>query len=136
TMSVFQHLKLRSHKGLKQAILTDLGQINVLCGPNGGGKTTVLECIADNSRRLIGTRFSKQDIVNISAEAESPINWPHPLHAQRFRAAVEACMPPDQVWYPENFQGLWLAISGKFVEFARGNLSGNVAAHFERALGL
>jgi AAA15 family ATPase/GTPase len=41
-MPHFQYLNLKKHKGLREATLADLGKVNVLCGPNNSGKTTVL----------------------------------------------------------------------------------------------
>jgi AAA15 family ATPase/GTPase len=40
-MPPLKHIQLRPHKGLKDATLSDLEKINVVCGPNNSDKTTV-----------------------------------------------------------------------------------------------
>jgi hypothetical protein len=59
-MPRFENLRLKPHKGLQAADLIDLRQINVICGPNNSGKTTVLECIAFDCDYL-SRRFSQLD---------------------------------------------------------------------------
>ena len=44
-MKHFEHLKLRNHKGINECVLADLGKINIFCGKNNSGKTTILESI-------------------------------------------------------------------------------------------
>ena len=44
-MKHFEHLKLKNHKGLKEAVLNDLGKINIICGKNNSGMTTILEAV-------------------------------------------------------------------------------------------
>jgi AAA15 family ATPase/GTPase len=44
-MCLIKHIKLRKpHKGITEnVILRDLGKINVICGKNNSGKTSILE---------------------------------------------------------------------------------------------
>jgi len=61
-MNQFEHIRLRDQKGLKRTDLTDLAKINVLCGPNGGGKTTALECVADEKLHSPSILFQSAQI--------------------------------------------------------------------------
>ena len=51
---MFENLKLFSHKGLKEGELKNLGQINVICGKNNSGKSTILEAISNPAHRSHG----------------------------------------------------------------------------------
>jgi AAA15 family ATPase/GTPase len=42
---MFTNLHLGQHKGLTSGWLRNLGRINIICGKNNSGKSTVLEAI-------------------------------------------------------------------------------------------
>lgn len=44
---MFESLKLKEHKGITEVKLARLGHINVFCGKNNSGKTSLLEAIHD-----------------------------------------------------------------------------------------
>src|SRR5688572_30142204 len=61
----FSSLLLRDHKMLKKVELHDLGRINVICGKNNSGKTTILESIkADN--RISGCLFTEDYVAEFA----------------------------------------------------------------------
>jgi ABC-type cobalamin/Fe3+-siderophores transport system ATPase subunit len=62
---MFHNVELMPWKGLKTAKLENLGKINVLCGKNSSGKSTVLECIAEPSRRSPGRVLEPSEIESI-----------------------------------------------------------------------
>ncbi len=68
---MYQFLKLFNLKGLKECSLSDLGQINVICGKNNSGKSTILEAIATANNRAIGKRLES---VNADSIYNSSIN--------------------------------------------------------------
>jgi len=51
---MFNHLKVLSIKGLKECYLLSLGKINIVCGKNNSGKSTILEGI--DKYRIRGIR--------------------------------------------------------------------------------
>ena len=57
---MFEHLKISSIKGLKECQLLDLGRINVICGKNNSGKSTLIEGI--NEQRTNGKIFNEEEI--------------------------------------------------------------------------
>ncbi len=64
---MFQHLKLNNHKGLKFAGLINLGKINILCGKNSSGKSTILETLLYDEKVDIGLTFDgeiTQELIN------------------------------------------------------------------------
>jgi len=74
-MQSFQHIRLQTHKGLKGAILNDLQKINVVCGPNNSGKTTVLECAANPKLSLMGLTISGDAAKSTAKEGASGFGW-------------------------------------------------------------
>lgn len=61
----FEHLMVQNHKGVKRIELCNLGKINVICGPNNSGKSSILECIgspADADKRHAGRTFEREKI--------------------------------------------------------------------------
>ncbi len=58
-------LKAKKHKGIDNnapVILSDLGQINVICGKNNGGKISILEAlsIGDDHYYSIGMKITEE----------------------------------------------------------------------------
>lgn len=70
-----QHLKLHSHKGLKTATLENLEQFNVVCGRNNNGKTTLLECIADENKRVLGAMIPQTESERLGPIAVAGMGW-------------------------------------------------------------
>ena len=54
-------IELVKHKALVKCKLEDLGQINVICGKNNSGKSTVLEAMDSKELRSVGCRFSMDE---------------------------------------------------------------------------
>src|SRR6266487_4748870 len=74
-MTSLQHIRLHTHKGLKGATLDDLQKINVICGPNNSGKTTVLECLANPKLCTVGLTFSGEAAKSIAKESAHGFGW-------------------------------------------------------------
>ncbi len=53
---MINHIRVQEIKGLKQCDLLDLGKINVFCGKNNSGKSTILEGLNIINRRFVGIR--------------------------------------------------------------------------------
>jgi predicted ATPase len=66
---MIHHLKLGRHKALIQAKLENLSKINVICGKNNSGKTTLLEVISGRSTgpAVIGHSWDSQDLDDLMA---------------------------------------------------------------------
>lgn len=72
---MFQHLKLYGIKALTEAVLLDLGKVNVICGRNNSGKSTLLECISNPNNRITGVTPSEDEIELISAWIKGTDWW-------------------------------------------------------------
>ena len=62
-MNQISDIKLKNHKALEECKLENLGKINIICGKNSSGKTTLLEAIQLSSSRLIG---SPLNVLNVN----------------------------------------------------------------------
>jgi energy-coupling factor transporter ATP-binding protein EcfA2 len=101
---MFEHLKVFNHKGLKECVLLDLGKINVICGRNNSGKTTLVEAINDSSNRDFGKRFDKETARQIYLQIES--QWrkgPDAGGSSRYVEFLQTLLE-DRVWYSGDVQ--------------------------------
>ena len=64
--AMFTHLKVETHKGLDECVLRDLGKINIICGKNNSGKSTLLEVISNKSSRTVGRLFGDNELEELS----------------------------------------------------------------------
>jgi len=131
----FKNLRLRPHKGLQGADLMELRQINVICGPNNSGKTTVLECIASESLRSIGIeadpetpqRLARQSVLSAGWKDQSALD-------QKYFGAVGDAWKTRSYWFAGESEELWKPIGsnwrrnfGTWADPAQA-----LKAHFER----
>lgn len=73
---MFENLKLRSHKGLNECKLLSLGKINVLCGKNNSGKSTILEAISSaQANRFPGKVVDSEMTEKIIDDSFEALQW-------------------------------------------------------------
>lgn len=65
---MFRDIRIESYRGLRDIVLEDLGQINVLVGENNSGKTSVLEAI-----QLFEDSAVPANVLSIAKKRESPL---------------------------------------------------------------
>lgn len=61
---MFSNVKISNIRGLQECALLNLGKINVICGKNNSGKSTLLEGI-NGGHRGSGKRFKNEDVAQI-----------------------------------------------------------------------
>lgn len=73
---MISHIRLQNHKALKVADLTSLGKVNVICGTNNSGKTTLLERLASGKETLLAQSLQgdHETIVELERELKMPSN--------------------------------------------------------------
>jgi hypothetical protein len=108
-MPHFENLRLKPHKGLQAADLIDLRQINVICGPNNSGKTTVLECIASKDLRSLGVNADPKVADRLAKASVRSAGWANTAQAldQRYFQAVENAWKTRPCWFAGESQELW-----------------------------
>ncbi|MBK1681322.1 ATP-dependent nuclease [Rhodocyclus tenuis] len=66
---MIEAIKILHSEEIATTILSDLGKINVVCGRNNSGKSSVLRAIQTKERRTIGAHISPKDAEIIAWEA-------------------------------------------------------------------
>lgn len=97
---MFEHLKVFNHKGLKECTLLNLGRINVICGRNNSGKSTLLEGINDPSKRDPGRSLDKE-IARIHQQTGPRLGLgkdPRSTGNERYLKLLQTVMG-KRVWY-------------------------------------
>jgi ABC-type branched-subunit amino acid transport system ATPase component len=126
-----RHIRLQSHKGLKGATLTGLEKINVVCGPNNSGKTTVLECIANPKLYLQGIEISDSLASAIADEGLNTVGWGKRdnLLNSHYVHFVKNALVSQVIWFQDEEEKLFRQINwAQFGNWA--NPSGNLASAF------
>ena len=133
-MNNLQHIRLRAHKGLKGADLTDLGKINVICGPNNSGKTTVLECLATSDLSSVGTSFSEEAITNMAEQGLIGVGWgQHNSDLNRqYKQLVSGALRDRTIWFSDQDHDLVKSIDWRFAS-NWANAQGRISSVFKNA---
>lgn len=108
-MSHFQNLRLKQHKGLREAILTELGRMNVICGPNNSGKTTILECIADQKLHSVGKALDADAAARIDRLSMETKHWNQDRFAEAYPRILIDVAAGQPVWFSDEFERFWAA---------------------------
>jgi hypothetical protein len=108
-MMTLQHIRLYNHKGLKSATLNDLEKINVVCGPNNSGKTTVLECIANQNFSAIGLSITPEHAKKIAQDSAQGFGWSSgDTHLNgKFLQVVQQALATEAVWFANDVDRLF-----------------------------
>ena len=111
-MTQLENLRLHSHKGLQSVDLTNVQRINVFCGPNNSGKTTVLECISSDKLRIIGIADVAEVAQELAQASVRGAGWgtSNPSLDRKYSLAVEAAWKTRPVWFADEFEQLWNCI--------------------------
>jgi AAA domain, putative AbiEii toxin, Type IV TA system len=107
---MIKHLKLKFPPILNDLVLQDLGKLNVVCGKNNSGKSTLLESIRDKEKRVLGRRFNKEEndfIFDSSVSAEQWYGFSKAGRKQAYRALLEVVSTESEIWY-ENEKRLFI----------------------------
>jgi hypothetical protein len=97
---MFTHLRLGQHKGLQGCLLKHLGRINIICGKNNSGKSTLLEIINSPQLRTPGAIFTEKDIRHMCLIGDANVNWRgYRPESERFRGILEKTLADKDVWF-------------------------------------
>jgi ABC-type cobalamin/Fe3+-siderophores transport system ATPase subunit len=113
-MPHFEHLQLSNHKGITKVRLEDLGRINVICGQNNSGKTTVLECIASPKLWQHGRAFSEEQINAIYEAAFQGRQWRDSSLQREFLTIIQKPFAKKSIWYSSDENVITSAFEARF----------------------
>lgn len=101
---MIQYLKIPTTKGLRETSLIDLGKINVICGKNNSGKTTLLEAVYSD-RRSIGKIIDESTLDffyrHLAWLTERYSSNTRETMEQRLRRALREAAKTDQLWFAD-----------------------------------
>jgi energy-coupling factor transporter ATP-binding protein EcfA2 len=109
-MTCFHSVRLNQHKGLKGATLLELGKINVLCGPNNSGKTTILECLAQKGRHVPGLNLNEPAIEGINNASMEGRHWRSDRMKEAYPKLLADAAAEQQVWFSDQDNVFWAAL--------------------------
>lgn len=96
---MFNTIKIENIKGLKSCILRDLGRINVVCGKNNSGKSTLLEGINNDENRQIILESNLENVDYIYSNTNEYCNWrENPDSNELYKNIIESTLKERQIW--------------------------------------
>lgn len=102
---MIEHLKLKNHKGIETAFLSGLGKINVICGKNNSGKTSILESISLEENHCLGL-----NVIDTSTNIIPDLTY---ITTQSYRDEntnlwikneIKSYCMENPIWYSDNFK--------------------------------
>jgi ABC-type cobalamin/Fe3+-siderophores transport system ATPase subunit len=111
-MAHHERLRLRKHKGISELDLLDLKRVNVVSGPNNGGKTTVLECIADAKLHSPGIVASSELASKLAGLSVRAAGWAsNPSYDRKYEQLILSALKSHDVLFPEDGDAVWAEIA-------------------------
>jgi len=97
----FEHLRVVNIKALRSCDLVNLGKINIICGRNNSGKSTLLEGVDSAENRFPGLRIEKRHIDEIFENSVSKQGWDFTNNSinSRYRDHLEKALISSKVWF-------------------------------------
>src|SRR5215471_13451637 len=134
---MFENLKLFQLKGLKGCELSELSQINVICGKNNSGKSTVLEAINSPANRTHGKIISDGmlDKLQKSTIGFFPFRDSY-QYVNAYKDCLNSALQNKKVWYADEFIEFKGQLQGAFQknsflrEYSKKTLFDNLSNEF------
>ncbi|MFC2014929.1 hypothetical protein ACFLUP_02935 [Chloroflexota bacterium] len=104
---MFDSIKVHDIKGITTPVtLFGLGKINVICGKNNSGKTSLLEGINNQEKYSVGKQLTEEDIDTILEALISGPNWsgvrrPDHPHVKLSRQILEETANKQEGWFSD-----------------------------------
>jgi len=96
---MIENITFRKVAFLDGVTLVKLGKINVICGRNSSGKSTLLAAILDRSLGLIGREITPDDMARIATAVGESIEWARHLPTATIEYAIQRASEARRVWY-------------------------------------
>jgi AAA15 family ATPase/GTPase len=123
---MFNYLKAKKHKGISEIKLEDLGHINIICGKNNSGKTSILEALNTSNKFAIGKKVESEEWLEelFAPKAERYTN-PNPNHCKRwFAEYISDAIKKQTIWYSDEYELIFQEIDKSIKnDYYLGNLS-------------
>lgn len=102
---MFKYLKAKQHKAISNLNISNLGKINVLCGRNNSGKTSVFEALSDEAHFAIGKPIiNANHMTNLFASQAQRYSNPSPKASKKwFHTEMTKLIETETVWYSDEY---------------------------------
>jgi hypothetical protein len=98
-------LRLSKHRGITSLVLTDLGRINVVCGKNNSGKSSILQAITQPASCEVAVRVDEQLLTNLIQSLGTFVDtaFDHPKGAMGVMSdLINLEFSQDSLWFRED----------------------------------
>lgn len=104
---MIRFLKAKNHKGISEVTLSNLGHINIICGKNNSGKTSILEALCVKEKVAIGKEVDAKFLEELFKPLAAPWVSPRPEDSIRwFRQYVTKLGEDKTVWFSDEGKGI------------------------------
>lgn len=113
---MFTYLRLSNLKAIKQCELLNLGKINIICGKNNSGKSTILEALTKKENRKIGVNFASTEIFEDFYNKLSGRNiWGgnNTILNDSFKRILGEVLQNNTIWFPDDIYSIMKKIIEK-----------------------
>ena len=115
---MINYLKVKGHKGIAQVRLDDLGQINIICGKNNSGKTSILEALTEKTKRSIGKKLKIEDMdwmVNLLSSQFDRYTDPSSGYGKEwFKRYLKMRVADNTIWYDDELSKIEADLKKEF----------------------
>lgn len=105
---MINYLKVKNYKGIKTNTLDDLQRLNIICGKNNSGKTSILEALTDYKNMSIGKIISpdcEKWLNDLFEKKIERLTNPHPRYvAKWFSNYIKKLIDEKTVWFNDEMQ--------------------------------
>lgn len=102
---MIKHLKVKNHKALLSPQIINVGHINIVCGKNNSGKTTVLEALSGEVNRSygIGKEIDNADwLVELFTPQANKFSNPNPKNSVNwFKNYITNLIQNNTIWFSD-----------------------------------
>lgn len=103
---MIKHIKLNGYKGIETVELTNLGQINVICGKNNSGKSSILEAIAVRPYNGLGKEVNNE-LKDLFKPQTQGFSTPNPTQTQNwFNRVIDISVHKKDIWYDSDIKSI------------------------------
>jgi AAA15 family ATPase/GTPase len=95
---MIKYLKISNIKALNECVLSNLGKINIICGKNNSGKTTLLEGINNSAHRFTGVSLGEEEVKIIFDEIVNSVNY-DPTFNKKFQIILKEIADSREIWF-------------------------------------
>ncbi|MCX6668847.1 MAG: AAA family ATPase [Methanothrix sp.] len=103
---MFTNLKAKNHKGISELKIGDLGHINIICGKNNSGKTSILEALNSPNNFALGKKVDSKDwLEELFALEAMNYSDPNPDMLKRwFSKYISETIQKHTIWYSDEYE--------------------------------